>query len=490
MSNLNQVLYQVSFNFQQYMDQLDEVLRINLDLLIRNMHFDRSSVFLLDEKESVLRPVKMVTINGEAEGEGESFIRTEHGNHFSLALNKGKEIVHKKEPEYSIYLPLITRKKKKLGVLRVDNFFSHQEIKQEQIENLKLFTELFTVGIHNILLYQDFKHHVNKLTALTKIGNAMATTLKLGEILELTLFSLVNDMGFDRAQIFLLEENSNKITENLSIDFRGHNPNKASNISTLVDSLFSKNEPYFVARKFSSRLIAYIPIMWKEKRKGLLIVDNLFTRQILSSSNLSFLGIIAEQLATVIENSRLFEHVEKLSITDSLTGLFNHRYFYERLSEEISRAQRFGKSFALLMLDIDRFKDFNDTYGHQAGDTVLKTVAQIIQENIRSIDIASRYGGEEMTIILPETELEGAKIIADRILISISKYAFKINQETPCLTVSIGLVCYPSNATIKSELIRKADLALYYAKHHGRNQVCVYSQQLNTDNFRETEQKP
>jgi diguanylate cyclase (GGDEF)-like protein len=284
--------------------------------------------------------------------------------------------------------------------------------------------------------------------------------------------------GYDRAQVYLLDETTNKITENLSIDFRGYfrTLENASNISSLVDSLFSKTKPTFLSRKFSSNLIAYIPINWNGKRTGLLVVDNMFTRQTLTSYDLSFLSILADQLATVIENSRLFERVEKLSITDSLTGLFNHRYFYERLSEEISRANRFGNTLALLMVDIDYFKNFNDTFGHQAGDSVLKSVTQIIQENIRSIDIASRYGGEEITIILPETDMEGAKTIAERIRQSIANQPFKIGQQATHITVSIGLVCYPIDTTLKSELVRKADLALYRAKNKGRNQVCSYTQ--------------
>jgi diguanylate cyclase (GGDEF)-like protein len=208
----------------------------------------------------------------------------------------------------------------------------------------------------------------------------------------------------------------------------------------------------------------------------LLIVDNLFTRQPLTSYDLSFLGILADQLAKAIENSRLFEKVERLSVTDSLTGLFNHRYFYEKLNDEVIRANRYGSSVTLLMLDLDHFKNFNDTYGHQAGDTVLRSVAKIIQENIRSIDIASRYGGEELAIILPETDAEGAKIIAERIRQSIKSHEFRFNHQSCHITVSIGLVSYPTDTSAKSELVQKADLALYWVKNHGRDKICAYSQ--------------
>jgi diguanylate cyclase (GGDEF) domain len=367
--------------------------------------------------------------------------------------------------------------KRKLGVLRVDNIFSRKAMKENQLKDLRIFGKLFSLGIYNILKNTHFEHQVNKLTTLTRIGNAIATTLKLNEILELALSSLVKDLGYDRAQVYLLDESGKKIVENLSIDFRGYfqSLEDVSSVYPIFESIPSETKPSLQSRKFSSNLIAYIPISYKGKKTGLLVVDNLFSRQTLTAHDLSFLGILADQFGTVIENSRLFERVEKLSITDSLTGLFNHRYFYERLSEEISRASRFGKNLSLLMLDIDNFKNFNDTFGHQAGDSVLTTVSRIIMENVRSIDIVSRYGGEEVAIILPGTDIEGAKIIAERIRQGIQAYTFHFNQQKTSITASIGLVCYPVDSTIRSDLVRKADQALYWVKNHGRNAICAYS---------------
>jgi diguanylate cyclase (GGDEF)-like protein len=473
--DINETLYKVSANFNEHIGDIDKALRANIDLLIRFLGFDRCAVFLLDEKEQALRPRQIATIYGEIEGEGESFISAKKGNNFSNALNTGKNIVCSQQTEYSVYIPLIFEKRK-LGVLRVDNFFSQKPVSKEQLSKLHKFTSLFTVGLYNILNHQYQKHQVDKLITLTRIGTAIATTLKLGEVLELALTSLVKDLGYDRAQVYLLDE-ANKIRENVSVDFRGyfHSLEDVSNITQLFDSLLADNKPSFLARKFSANLIAYVPINCKNRRTGLLIVDNLFSRQPLTDYDLSFLAILADQLSTIIENSRLFEKVEKLSITDSLTGLFNHRYFYERLGEEISRANRFGNTLSLIMLDIDNFKNFNDTYGHQAGDAVLHTVSRIIQKCIRAIDIASRYGGEEMAVILPGTDIEGAKIIAERIRVGIKEYEQKINHTIVHITVSIGLVCYPIDATTKSDLVGKADQALYWVKHHGKDGVCAFS---------------
>ncbi|MHB9155347.1 MAG: GGDEF domain-containing protein [Endomicrobiales bacterium] len=476
MADVKEALYRSSVNFQEQIRDLDESLRRNLELLIKALDFDRAAVFLLDEKGLTLRPRHIVTVYGEMEGEGEHFLSAHRKSNFSLALRHEKEIVCAREPEYSMYWPLVMNTQK-LGVLRVDNVFSRKPVQKRQVAGMRTFGKLFSRGIYNSLAHQHFAHQVDKLTTLTRIGNAIATTLKLSEILELALSSLVKDLGYDRAQVYLLDEGGTRIVENLSIDFRGYFRmlEDVSSIYPVFESILSETKPSLQSRKFSSNLIAYIPIICKGKKTGLLVVDNLFTRQTLTSYDLSFLGILADQFGTVIENSRLFERVEKLSITDGLTGLFNHRYFYERLSEEISRANRFGKSLSLLMLDIDHFKNFNDAFGHQAGDTVLTTVTRLIQDNIRSIDVASRYGGEEVAIILPGTDIEGAKIIAERIRQNIQVQEFRFNQQATRITVSIGLVCYPIDTTIKSDLVRKADQALYWVKNHGRNAICAYS---------------
>jgi len=138
-----------------------------------------------------------------------------------------------------------------------------------------------------------------------------------------------------------------------------------------------------------------------------------------------------------------------LATTDGLTGLYNHRTFQDRLSEELIRAERYNKSIILLLLDIDHFKRFNDTYGHQTGDEVLKTIAKIIRGNTRKVDFPARYGGEEFVIILPESDCEHARVIAERIRTAVMEYPFYVKDGSRVqLTVSIGISCFPKDATI------------------------------------------
>jgi len=153
-----------------------------------------------------------------------------------------------------------------------------------------------------------------------------------------------------------------------------------------------------------------------------------------------------------------------------LTGLYNHRQFHRLLEQEIGRSARYANVFSLLMLDVDLFKTFNDTYGHLAGDNVLHEIGECITNSIRSIDYAFRYGGEEFAIILPGTSLEDALAAAERIRNNIEQVRYLPNIS---VTASLGVACWPSDGVAKEEIIARADAALYLAKHMGRNRTCL-----------------
>ena len=177
-------------------------------------------------------------------------------------------------------------------------------------------------------------------------------------------------------------------------------------------------------------------------------------------------------LAKYLIKSRDFEYQYKLATIDGLTELYNHRYFQETLKNQIELAKRYSQHFSLIIIDIDYFKKFNDTYGHQAGDAVLRQVAQILKKNSRTTDFVCRYGGEEMAIILPNTNSEEALFNAKRINKAIAEKEFYLNSSTSGnVTISIGVATFPENAESAQALIEYADKGLYYAKEHGRNQV-------------------
>jgi two-component system, cell cycle response regulator len=167
--------------------------------------------------------------------------------------------------------------------------------------------------------------------------------------------------------------------------------------------------------------------------------------------------------------------LEALSITDDLTGLYNHRALQQRLKDEFLRAQRYNEPLSTLMIDLDHFKEVNDRFGHLFGDYVLSDLAKIIQANVREIDVCARYGGEEFMVILPQTHFTGSLTVADRIWRSIGARDFNDGKTSAHITVSVGIAFFP-NRDIGSveQLVAAADQALYQAKGEGRNRICLH----------------
>ncbi len=193
----------------------------------------------------------------------------------------------------------------------------------------------------------------------------------------------------------------------------------------------------------------------------------------LSPEDSLIVSAVASELVVAVENSRLYKLTKRLAITDELTSLFNYRHLQHRLDEEMSRALRYGKHLSLLMVDVDDFKHFNDSYGHLAGDAALAELATVMRKSVREVDLVARYGGEEFSVVLPETDAAGAYSVAEKIREAIASHAFADPDGERCctLTVSIGLATFPSHAYDKESLLREADDALYAAKHGGKNRV-------------------
>jgi diguanylate cyclase (GGDEF)-like protein len=188
--------------------------------------------------------------------------------------------------------------------------------------------------------------------------------------------------------------------------------------------------------------------------------------------------ILSQQFLLGIKRALLYQKIQELAIRDSLTQVFSRRYLLERLGEEIERSIKFKYKFSFLMIDIDNFKDYNDRYGHLVGDAILREVTNVIKENIRQIDLVGRYGGEEFSIILTETDEEQARYAAERIRQAIADKVIKIYDEQLKVTISIGISIFPYNADNVSALIDTADQALYRSKELGRNKVCVYGDKV------------
>ena len=191
------------------------------------------------------------------------------------------------------------------------------------------------------------------------------------------------------------------------------------------------------------------------------------------SSHIGLFDSVAEHLAIAFENARLFEETKRMAITDGLTGLYNKRLLLERFDMELARAKRNHQSLSYLMMDIDNFKHYNDTNGHPAGDALLKEMAALIKSSIRQTDVAFRYGGEELAVLLPDTGKKDAMEVAEKLVKAIHDYPFAYRERQPLgfVSVSLGLATFPEDAESKDALIEKADGALYVAKTTGKNRA-------------------
>ncbi len=198
------------------------------------------------------------------------------------------------------------------------------------------------------------------------------------------------------------------------------------------------------------------------------------------------LSILVNMAVITYKNIKRFKSIEELSYTDSITGLYNYRYFYKRLTEEVFRAKRFGRKLALVIFDIDDFKIYNDTYGHQAGDQLLKQLGELLIRTVRSIDVVSRYGGEEFCVIMPESDQEECLKFTERLRKNIMNFPFKDEHLKSAgsvghehnITVSLGGAIYPYDARSVDRLIYCADMALLKAKSTGKNRSVMYQEKL------------
>jgi diguanylate cyclase (GGDEF)-like protein len=184
--------------------------------------------------------------------------------------------------------------------------------------------------------------------------------------------------------------------------------------------------------------------------------------------------LVQELSKNAEELEELNTNLRDMAIRDPLTGLFNRRYLHEAIDLELARSRRHKRFFSVVFIDVDHFKQYNDAHGHLAGDEVLKTLATIIQNGCRATTIPARYGGEEMVLLLPETEKQGARAVAEKLRMRVEEYPFPGQETQPLgtVTLSMGIATYPEDGGDGKSLLGYADQALYQAKHRGRNTIC------------------
>lgn len=399
---------------------------------------------------------------------------------------RGPFIEVRKETQSELTVPIRLRDRV-IGVLSVDsdqkNAFS-----EEDVQLLEQFANQIAVAIHNAQLFETLESELSTRTALVKVGTAINSVRDLKSLLQTILEILAHTFKFNNAAILLTNEDETelvlqaqhgefpdmgvgkfrvRIGEEGVTGLAAHS-GKTLNIGDV------RKFPSYVRGLPDARSELAIPLKRGNKVIGVLNLEST-TVNAYSERDVATLEMFATQIAVAIDNVRLHEQTVRLAVTDGLTALYNHRHFQERLRAEFKRARRLRHPLSLIMLDIDHFKHYNDTHGHQKGDFVLAEVAKILRGAARAeVDLVARYGGEEFCLLLPETGKDGALKTAERIRRRVQRAAFPGKEQQPLgrLTVSLGVATMTPRDTVTPEkLLARADAALYKAKHAGRNRV-------------------
>ena len=330
----------------------------------------------------------------------------------------------------------------------------------------------------------------NELTTLFEIGKNINSSLNLRNTLKLVLDNAIELTGTEAGSIALFDKRSGELVieaaKGFSEDFLDTHcwqirpGGMTAKIISQSEPLIIEDtsmEPSFsnpIAVREGIRSLVAVPLVFDKNTIGILYVDGFEPRNY-SGSEIRLVSILANQAAVAINNAQMHEKTKWLAITDGLTEVYNHRFFHEQLDKEVQRAERYGHSISVIMMDIDYFKNYNDLFGHKKGDQVLRIMAKLLSKYTRKADLVARYGGDEFVVILPETTKEKALDLAERIRIRIeeSDLAKAEAFENGRLTVSLGIASYPEDAETASELLDKVDEVLYMAKRSGRNKACL-----------------
>ncbi|MFH1282486.1 MAG: sensor domain-containing diguanylate cyclase [bacterium] len=458
---------------------LDGVLQHALKIIFKDLGYEGASIFLWIKGTHKLKMKKMVYRNEILQGEEE--IDLEEGNPLYQLYSRRRTYVYFDRPKPTYYFAL-QKGQEFIGMLRIDRWEKGRKLNDSDVDLLLTFVEELSGTIFNVRLLQENQENLKMLQASSEISAAIISTLRLEQMLDQVVKSILKNLGFDQVKLYLVDHSRNFLRGYIRGDLRGNISGLSHEIfplkvgiNNLVDIVMGNEESDFLSKY--NDIIYYVPLRVKGKTGGLLTVDNLLSQQRITEMEKKTLISFAGQIGIALENSRLFSDIEKLSITDSITHLYVFRYFKQRLVEELLRAERYKNFLSLIILDIDNFKMINDAYGHQVGDTILVEVCKIIMKSIRKIDFPARYGGDELVIFLPHANNDIVRFIAERIYQNIKSCSVEVTKDKDVtVKVSIGVATFPGDAKDAEELIKKSDDALYWAKTHGRDRICFYSE--------------
>lgn len=365
---------------------------------------------------------------------------------------------------------------------KLDNLRSALSLKLEKSEEALILSENGIAEKETALA--TFEEKLKRYSSLKETVEALSASLSLEDVSRLIVEksgSVINKPG--RSLLYLIDtekqglelsasHGSSRVKEKQG-DMLDHWVLRHRKSLIVEDALkdfrFPPHEEDISEETFRSVISA--PLVSENKVIGVLRMDSP-EGSAYTQDDLRLLDILSDLGALAVQNSYLYSRTQELAIKDSLTGLAVRRHFLGRLKEEMKRAARGGTSLAVLMLDIDRFKDYNDSYGHLSGDLVLKHLASVVSSSVNEGDVVARYGGEEFVILMPGRNKAEAFKEAEGIRRAIKDSPLKLRRQDANITVSIGVASYPEDAALEEDLIRTADDRLYKAKAGGRDRVC------------------
>jgi diguanylate cyclase (GGDEF)-like protein len=388
-------------------------------------------------------------------------------------------------------------KQEVIGLLTIGEKRNGQPIDEIEYEYIKHIANQASICLNSCNLYikrrderQELDKILKNLSLLYNIGRAMTFISDLKNLLKYILGKAISITKAEKGSIMLYDPDTNQLSLSIIEGLEDHEYQEKINNKEVeckkfkpgegvAGRAFQKAKPiilnntrgekgFIEADSSFVHSIACIPMLVYNEVIGVINVTNKRDDAHFTEVDIEMLKAVTDQAAVAINKAQL----QEVAITDFLTGLYIRRYFMSRLQDELIRSERYNKTFSIAMVDIDKFKTVNDTYGHAAGDLVLKEAGRFFQKNLRQTDVIARYGGEEFVIFFPETNKKLAFILAERL----RKEFFQIKlDKLPRLTISLGISSYPEDGEDIETLIKNADTAMYAAKQSGRNKAVKFS---------------
>ena len=398
-----------------------------------------------------------------------------------------EEIAQLEASHVELLFPLVSRDRL-VGVLALSKKRSGK-YSLDDVNFVGTIVSQAATSLQKEYLQEQLRKREEELSLINRLTAVMTSSLNVQEVYDAFVAGLRSVLDADFATIALIERNELYFealyAETGSVWETGQRiPLKgtatewvASRKRALVEPDLAKKRRFWTGEEYVKqglRSIVYLPLLVKAEVIGSLVIASR-RPDAYSPEQVHLLERLASQIAMPVENGRLYAKAEQRARVDELTGLFNRRSFDESFRQEIDRHSRYSGVLSLILLDLDLFKDYNDREGHLAGDRVLAQVGLLIERSVRSADVAFRYGGDEFAILLPQSSVDDAFVVAERVRGGIGG---DLGRKRIGVTVSLGLASWPSDGVTPDELVSAADRALYYAKRTGGNRTCVVSKML------------